>query len=109
MKRGSLLIVFMMAMVLAGTSLAATAKHPGSAAGGMKISGTVVSSTSSQLVLSSKVKGKAEEETFVLNPDTKTMGTLAAGERAVVRYKNEGGQKIATMIRVHKLMAAKSK
>ncbi len=75
----------------------------------MKISGTIVSSSASELVLSSKVNGKTEQETFVINPQTKTRGTLTAGETATVRYKNENGQKVATMISAHKMAAAASK
>jgi len=109
MKRNTLLVAFTLALVLVGSAFAA-AKHTGNtAAATLKMSGTIVSSSSSELVLSSKVNGKAEQDNFVVNPETKTKGTLAAGERAVVRYKNENGQKVATMISASKMMASKKK
>jgi len=108
MKRNYLLIAFTMAVVLVGSALAAPAKHSTKMAGDLRISGTVVSSSASELVISSKVKGKAEQETFVLNPQTKTGGSLTNGERVVVHYKSENGQKVATMVSAHKMMAAKS-
>jgi outer membrane lipoprotein-sorting protein len=109
MKRNTLLIVFSLALILVGSAWAQTAKHSSNAAKDMKMSGAVVSSSSSELVLSSTIKGKKEQETFVVNPQTKTRGTLAAGDRAVVRYKNENGQKVATIITVQKTVAAKHK
>ncbi len=108
MKRNSL-IAFALVLVLVGSAFAAASKHSSNASGIMKMSGTVVSSTSSELVLSSKMKGKAEQETFVVNPQTKTRGTLSAGETVTVRYKNENGQKVATMISAHKMAAATTK
>ncbi len=108
MRRNSLLIMCMMALVLAGSAVAASAKHSAKM-GELRMSGTVVSSSASELVISSKFKGKAEQETFVLNPQTKTKGTLSNGERVIVHYKSENGQKVATMINAGKMMAAKSK
>ena len=109
MKRNSLLIAFTMAVVLVGSALAAPAKHSTKMAGDLRISGTAVSSSASELVISSKVKGKTEQETFVVNPQTKTTGELAAGYMAVVHYRDDNGQKVATSISAHKMMAAKSK
>ena len=109
MKKSSLLVAFALVLVLVGSAFAAASKHSSNASGIMKMSGTVVSSTSSELVLSSKMKGKTEQETFAINPQTKTRGTLAAGETATVRYKNENGQTVATMISAHKMAAAASK
>ncbi len=108
MKRNTILIAFTLALVLVGSAFAGTSKHSSNASGAMKMSGTVVSSSSTELVLSSKVNGKTEQETFVVNPETKTSGTLSAGERAIVRYKDENGKKVATMISVHKMAASKA-
>jgi hypothetical protein len=108
MKRNTLLLTFAMALVLVGSAMAATAKQS-TGSHYLRMSGTIVSSSSSQLVLSSKIKGKSEQETFAVNPQTKTIGTLAKGEHVMVRYKNENNQKVATMIRVPKMAAAKSK
>jgi hypothetical protein len=101
MKKNTLLVAFTLALLLVGSAWAATAKH-GSNMSGSKMSGKIVTVNSSELTLASKVKGKSEQETFVINPQTKTAGTLNPGERATVRYKNENGQKIATMISAHK-------
>jgi hypothetical protein len=109
MKRNSMLVAFTVVFLLVGSALAASTKHSSKATPDMRISGTVVSSSSSALVVSSKIKGKEEQETFVVNPETKTKGTLAAGERVLVHYKNDSGQKIATMISAHKMKTAKSK
>ena len=109
MRRNTILVTFAMALFLAGSAVAATAKHNAGATHYLRMSGTVVSSSSSQLVLSSNIKGKTEQETFVINPQTKTEGSLATGERVMVRYKNENNQKVATMIRVPKMASAKTK
>jgi hypothetical protein len=108
MKRNSLLIAFTMAVVIVGSALAATSKHSSKMGGDLRMSGTVVSSSATELVISSKVKGKAEQETFAVNPETKTQGSLTNGERVVVHYKSEKGQKVATTISAHRMMAAKS-
>ena len=109
MKRNISLMVFVLGLLVVGSAFAATAKHVSSSAAPLRMSGTIVSSSSSELILSSRIKGKAEQEKFAVNADTKTHGALSAGERVTVRYKDENGQKVATMIHVHKMMAAKSK
>ncbi len=107
MKKNVLLIGFVVGLLLAGSAWATTAKHKSSTSGMTRMSGTIVSNNNSELVLSSTKNGKSEQETFVINPQTKTRGTLAAGERAIVRYKTENGQKVATMVSSHKAMASK--
>ena len=109
MKRHTLLIAFSLVLILAGSALAATSKQTGNTAGVLKMSGTIVSSSSSELVLSCQAKGNMEQEKFVVNPQTKTKGTLTSGEKAIVRYRNENGQKVATMISAQAMMTAKSK
>ena len=109
MKQRTLLVAFTMMLVLAGSAFAAASKNAGNAAGVLKMSGTIVSSGSSELVLSSQAKGKAQQQIFVVNPQTKTKGTLTAGEMAVVHYKKENGQKVATLISIHRMMASKNK
>ena len=103
MKRNTLLVAFTLALLVAGSAWATTAKHSA-----LKMSGKIVTVNSSEMTLASKVKGKSEQETFVINPQTKTAGTLNPGEKATVQYKNENGQKIATMIRAHKPAASAS-
>ena len=85
MRKNTLLIGFVMGLLLlAGSAWASTSKHQ---AKDLTMSGTIVSSNASQLVLSSKANGKMEQETFVVNSSTKTKGTLASGEKATVHYQ----------------------
>jgi hypothetical protein len=110
-KKSTVFIALAMALLLVGSVWAANPKKSSNAATGMKMSGTIVSSSNSELVLSSPAKGKGQQETFVINPDTKTNGNLAAGSRATVRYKDENGQKVATMINAraaHKAASTKT-
>ena len=107
MKRNTLLVAFTLALLVVGSAWAATAKHNTMSA--LKMSGKIVTVNDTQLTLASTVKGKSEQETFVINPQTKKPVTLNPGERATVRYKNENGQKIATTISAHKASSAASK
>jgi hypothetical protein len=100
-KRSTMFIALTMALLLVGSVWAATPKKSSNAATGMKMSGRIISSSNSELVLSSPAKGKGQQESFVINPETKTNGNLTAGSRATVRYKDENGQKVATMITAH--------
>jgi hypothetical protein len=111
MRKNVLLVGFVAGLLLIGSAFAATAKHHGSTAanGTLKMSGKIVSNSNSELVLSSTKNGKSEQETFVVNPQTKTKGSLSSGERAIVRYKNENGQKVATMISARKMNSSKTK
>lgn len=75
-------------------------------------SGSVVSASDTELVLSHKMKGKEENVTYKLNPDTKKEGDLAAGNHATVHYKVEGTDNVATMVKAsapkaHKASKAK--
>jgi len=109
MKRNTLLIALAAVLLVAGSVWAGASKEPAKAAPLMRMSGTIASANGSELVLSSKVGRKVEEEKFVINAQTKTKGELTAGNRAIVHYKNENGQKMATTITASKAVAAKSK
>jgi hypothetical protein len=109
MRKNVLLIGFVAGLLLMGSAWAATSKHNSNMSGDMKMSGKIVSSNNSELVLSSTKNGKSEKETFVVNPQTKTSGALTAGEKAIVHYKNENGQKVATMVSAHKATSSKTK
>ena len=64
-------------------------------------SGQIVSADDSKLVLSHKVNGKAEEDSFALNQDTRKQGDLAPGAKATVHYTSTaGGDKTATAVKV---------
>ena len=62
-------------------------------------SGTVVSVNATSLVISHKVKGKDEQMTFVLNPETKREGKLDVGSHAAVKYRSENNENVATMVK----------
>ena len=102
MRKNMLLIGFVVGLLLLGSAFAASSKNQSKMSGSLQMSGKIVSSNNSELVLSSKKNGKSENETFVVNSETKTKGTLTTGESATVHYKNENGQKVATMISAHK-------
>jgi hypothetical protein len=63
-------------------------------------SGTISSVTGSDLTLEHKWKGKDENTEFVLNSDTKKEGTLDKGEKAIVYYRMENKQRVATDVKV---------
>ena len=68
--------------------------------------GTIASIDANKLVLDKKLRGgKTKQVTIMLNPDTKRMGNLTAGNHVSVRYREENNQKIATTVRE---MGAKS-
>jgi|WetSurMetagenome_2_1015567.scaffolds.fasta_scaffold299169_2 hypothetical protein len=109
MKTKNLLAALALSLVLAASAWAAPAKKQSSHSGTMKMSGTILDSSSNELTLQAKVKGKNEQEIFVINPETKTTGTLTNGERATVSYKNENGKKVATMVSTSKMESSKKK
>jgi hypothetical protein len=112
--RNALALVLTTLLVLATAIASETkAKSQATAAKTMKThvaSGKITSLTDDGLVLSRKVKGKAEETTFVLTSSTQREGNLENGAKVAVHYKTEGGQNIATSVKVYpaKQMAAKT-
>lgn len=69
-------------------------------------SGTISSFTETKLVLTHKVSGKDEQMNFVLDPSTQRKGTLAAGAHAVVNYRVENKENIATKVEVQEMKGA---
>ena len=61
--------------------------------------GTITSIQANQLVISRTVRGKAAQLTFVLNPQTERTGTLIAGARVSVQYREANNQNIAAAVR----------
>ena len=63
--------------------------------------GTIASITAKQLVISKTkpAKGKAAQMTFALTSETLRTGTLAAGTRVSVQYRQANNQNIAAAIR----------
>ncbi len=64
--------------------------------------GTISSVSSSNLVLSRKMNGKTQNESFVVNSSTKEKGTPAKGDRATVYYHVSNSQNVATSITITK-------
>lgn len=60
--------------------------------------GTVVSADATKLVISHMVKGKREEMSFTLNPETQKHGSLDVGTQAMVKYRMESGENVATQV-----------
>ncbi|PYS55939.1 MAG: hypothetical protein DMG13_01745 [Acidobacteria bacterium] len=67
--------------------------------------GTITSMDSDKLVLNRKGRGKAQQVTFMLNPQTQRYGNLATGTRVTVQYREDNNQRIAAAVRE---MAGKS-
>src|SRR5207244_12120418 len=61
--------------------------------------GTITSIDANAVVITKKVRGKAEQERFTLNSQTQRNGNLAAGTRVSVQYREQNGQKIAAAVR----------
>src|SRR5262245_10467999 len=64
-----------------------------------RATGTVTSIDNDKLVLNHKVSGKTEDETIMLNSDTKKPSDVKTGDRVSVQWRDENNQKIATTIR----------
>ena len=61
--------------------------------------GTITSIQSNQLVISRLVRGKAAQTKFALNTQTERTGTLVAGTRVSVQYREVNNQNIAAAVR----------
>jgi len=61
--------------------------------------GTIASIDANQIVITKNVRGKAEQAGFTLNSQTQRNGTLAAGTRVSVQYREQNGQRIAAAVR----------
>jgi hypothetical protein len=61
--------------------------------------GTITSIGANQMVITKKVRGKAEQASFTLNSETQRDGSLAAGTRVSIQYREAKGQKIAAAVR----------
>ena len=61
--------------------------------------GTITSIQANQLVISRMVHGKAAQMTFALNAQTERTGTLVAGARVSVQYREANNQNVAAAVR----------
>ena len=123
LKNGKIWGLLALALIFSGVTLsaqtaapapkkapAATAtKAPAAAAKVATATGTITSIDATKLVLSHTVSGKSQEMTFVLNPETKREGTLAAGGKVSVRYHAENNDQVATTVRAVTATTAKAK
>jgi hypothetical protein len=64
--------------------------------------GVVDSMTDTDLVLTHTYKGKTENVTFKLDPNTKKVGTVDKGSHVEVYYKMENGEHVATEVKASK-------
>jgi hypothetical protein len=61
--------------------------------------GTITSINANEVVITKKVRGKAEQARFSINPQTQRNGNLATGTRVSVQYREQNGQNIAAAVR----------
>ena len=87
------------------STAATTHKEKAPAAASHTTSGTVKSSSDSQLVISKGSGKAAKDETFTVNASTKKTGDIATGSKVTVAYTMEGKDMVATSV---KAAAAKS-
>ena len=114
MKRqtGMLWALAILALVFGGTALASQTapSRQRTAAAGSKAAapkapaarestGTITSIDATRLVIARTVKGKNEQTSFVLTPETKREGDLTAGHKVSVKYHMENSDSVATLVR----------
>ena len=61
--------------------------------------GTITSISANEVVITKKVRGKAEQARFTLNSQTQRNGSLATGTRVSVQYREQNGKNIAAAVR----------
>ena len=61
--------------------------------------GTITSIEANQMVITRKVRGKAQQVTFAMNSETQRAGNLVAGTRVSVQYRERDKQNIAAAVR----------
>ena len=61
--------------------------------------GTITSIQTNQLVISRMVRGKAAPMIFALNAQTERTGSLVAGNRVSVQYREANNQNVAAAVR----------
>ena len=69
--------------------------------------GTITSIEANQMVLTRKVRGKAEQVTFAINSQTQRSGNLVPGARVSVQYREADHQNVAAAVREMAAEAAK--
>ena len=69
--------------------------------------GTITSIEANQMVITRKVRGKAEQVTFAINSQTQRSGNLVPGARVSVQYREADHQNVAAAVREMAAEAAK--
>jgi Cu/Ag efflux protein CusF len=64
-----------------------------------RATGTVTSVDNDKLVLNHTVNGKLQDDTIMLNSDTKKPADLKTGDRVSVHWRDENNQKLAAAIK----------
>jgi hypothetical protein len=115
---GLLALVVIFSGVTLSAQTAAPAPKKASAAGTAKkasagaektATGTITSIDATKVVVNHMVKGKSEQTTLVLTPETKREGVLAAGGKVSAKYRTENNEQVATLVRSMPTTAAKAK
>jgi hypothetical protein len=70
--------------------------------------GTITSVDANQLVISKKVRGKAQQVAFSINSQTQLTGNLVSGNRVSIQYREVDRQNVAAAVRELPEAAAKS-
>ena len=61
--------------------------------------GTITSINANEVVITKKVRGKAEQAKFTLNSQTQRNGNLVTGTRVSIQYREQDGKNIAAAVR----------
>ena len=61
--------------------------------------GTITSIDANQIVITRKVRGKAEQKSFAINSQTQVFGSVITGTRVSVQYRDADNQSIAAAVR----------
>lgn len=114
--KAAVLAVALSVPVAAFASQAATAPKKSTSAAGKKTtvashttSGTVKSSSDTQLVITKGSGKNAKDETFTVNASTKKEGDVAVGGKVTVAYTMDGTNMVATSIKAAAAKPAASK
>jgi hypothetical protein len=68
--------------------------------------GTITSIQANQMVITRKIRGKAEQVTFAINSQTQQSGHLVPGTRVSVQYREQDHQNVAAAVRERAAEAA---
>ena len=102
----SLLATLLFAVALAPFATAAQKPATKSAMKEAKATGTIVSASDTNLIVS---MGKSKKETtFTLSPTTRKEGMLAPGAKVAVQYHMDGSNRIASLVKASPMASTSS-